>query len=49
VTKTKKKTQISAYVSQELGEWLRDMAYKTRKSQGQIIREALKEYKGKYG
>ena len=46
MTKTKTKTQITAYVTQELGEWLRNYAHEHYpKSQGAIIRQALKEFK----
>jgi len=48
MVKVKKKTQISAYVSQELGEWVRETAYKSRVSQGAIIRKALEELKKKH-
>ena len=45
MTKLKYKTQVSAYVGRKLGEWLRDKAHKERRSQGEIIREALKTYR----
>jgi len=41
MVKVKKKTQVSAYVSQELGEWVRETAYKSRVSQGITVKVAL--------
>lgn len=37
----------SFYITKELNEWLRLYSFRTEKSQGQIIREALKEYRKK--
>lgn len=36
------------YAGKEIKEWLRKASYVTRKSQAQIIREALKEYRKKH-
>ena len=41
----KKKTQISAFIGEELGEWLREYAFKTRKSESEIIRKMLQVYR----
>lgn len=44
MAKTKRKTQVSAFVGEELGEWLREHAFSNRKSQGDVIRDALRIY-----
>lgn len=38
---------ISSRIEAETYEWLRKFAFENRKSQGQIVREALKEYQAK--
>jgi cytochrome c553 len=37
--------RLSASIPVELHDWLREYAFKTRKSQGEIIREALTQYR----
>jgi len=43
--KIKKKTQISAFVGQVLGEWLRDYAFEKRRTESSIVRDALRVYR----
>lgn len=52
MTNPRTKTRLSAFITAELGEWLRRFAFETRQSQGAIVRAALqmlkdnpKEYK----
>ena len=41
--KPKAKTRISVYVNATLKEWLRVYAFKTRQSQGAVVRQALEK------
>ena len=43
----KKKTRLSLYIGEELGEWIRQKAFELRVSQAELVRQILKEAKEK--
>ena len=42
---SKTDTKTTLYLNRELKDWLKEFSFKTDKSQGEIIREALTQYR----